>query len=367
VFRIPLTRPFMNQEIKDRVCAVLDSGFLTEGPVTREFEAAVAQFVGCQHAIAVTSCTTGLEIALRALGIGPGDEVMVPDYTYPATADIVAIVGATPVIIDIDPKTMLIDYEAAEPAATSRTKAMIPVSAFGNPLNYDRLRDIKRNFGIFIVEDAAPALGAEYQGQKVGALADLTVFSFHPRKFITTGEGGIITTNNEGWADWIRSYKHFGVGVHEHALTGSFHRIGTNSKMSDVLAAVGLVQMRHVHELLARRVSLSERYISLLENIPRVSVPETTPNGFHSRQSFCVYVEDRDAVMTRLRDRGIEVQIGTYALHRQPAFAENRTCRIHGDLSGSSYAFEHCLALPLYHDLSEEDQDTVVAELERAL
>jgi dTDP-4-amino-4,6-dideoxygalactose transaminase len=357
----------MNQEIKDRVCAVLDSGFLTEGAVTREFEAAVAQFVGCQHAIAVTSCTTGLEIALRAIGIGPGDEVIVPDYTYPATADIVAIVGATPVILDIDPETMLMDYAAAATAVTSRTKAMIPVSAFGNPLNYDRLRNIRRTSGILIVEDAAPALGAEYHGQKVGTLADLTVFSFHPRKFITTGEGGIITTNNGEWADWIRSYKHFGVGVHERASAGSFQRIGTNSKMSDVLAAVGLVQMRHVHELLARRVSLSERYISLLKNIPGVSIPATTPNGFHSRQSFCVYVEDRDAVMTRLRERGIEVQIGTYALHKQPAFAENRTCRIHGDLSGSSYAFEHCLALPLYHDLSEEDQDTVVAELERAL
>lgn len=367
MFRIPLIRPYVNEEIKRAVCDVLDSGFLTEGAITRSFEKSVREYVGSRHAFAVTSCTTGLEIALRALGIGHGDEVIVPDYTYPATADVVAIVGARPVIVDVLPDTMLIDYDAIAAAITPNTKAVIPVSAFGNPLDYDRLSNIKENFGIYVVEDAAPALGAEFKGKKVGSFADLTVFSFHPRKFITTGEGGIITTDNDEWAQWIYSYKHFGLGVDAGALTGSFERIGTNSKMSDVLAAVGLGQMRHVEELLARRIVLAENYLALLECEPKVRIPKTTLDGKHSRQSFCVYVENRNEVMSRMRQSGIEAQIGTYALHREPAFSVNKNCRIEGDLQGSLFAFTHCLALPLYHELTEQDQQTVVQELRRVL
>ena len=360
---IPLIKPYITQEIKDKVCEVLDSGYLTEGPVTKEFEEVFKSYIGCNHALAVTSCTTGLEMALRVLGVGSGDEVIVPDYTYPATADVVAIVGAKIVIVDVSRETMLIDYDRIETSITDKTKAIIPVSIFGNPLNYDRINVIKQKYGIYIIEDAACSIGAEYKDKKVGNQADISVFSLHPRKFITTGEGGIITTDNAEWADWMLSYKHFGMGVHKSRLTASFDRIGSNYKLSNILAAIGLIQMNHIDESLYRRLELAENYMHLLEGQKNISIPKTTEQGKHSRQSFCIYVDNRDEIMKRMREMGIEVQIGTYALHMHPAFVPSEFCRIDGDMSGSRYALEHCLALPLYHELTKEDQEYVVSQL----
>ena len=365
--KIPLIKPYITQEVKDKVCEVLDSGYLTEGPVTCEFEEKFRDYIGCRHALAVTSCTTGLEMALRVLRVGPGDEVIIPDYTYPATADVIAIVGAKIVIVDVSKDTMLIDYDEIEQAITGRTRAIIPVSGFGNPLDYDRLARIKKKYGLYIVEDAACSIGAEYKGVKVGNQADIAVFSMHPRKFITTGEGGMITTANPEWADWMISYKHFGVGVQESRLTASFDRIGSNYKMSNILAAVGLVQMQHIEELLDRRLKLSQNYIDLLKDNEEVVIPETTVNGKHSRQSFCIYIRNRDEVIRKMRDMGVEVQIGTYALHMHPAFAPSSYCKISGELPGSTYAFEHCLTLPLYHELTLEDQEYVVEQLQKAM
>ena len=365
--KIPLIRPYITQEIKEKVCAVLDTGYLTEGSVTKEFEEAFANYIGCKRAIAATSCTTGLEMALRVLGIGPGDEVIVPDYTYPATADVVAVVGATMVIVDVSKDTMLIDYQALEEAITVRTKAVIPVSIFGNPLDYDSLDTIKKKHGVYVIEDAACAIGAEIEGVKVGNWADISVFSLHPRKFITTGEGGIITTNNAQWDRWMDSYKHFGMGTSSSREGTVFERIGTNYKLSNILAAIGLVQMHHIEELLARRIALSEHYINLVEHTPGITLPLTTAGGKHSRQSFCIYMEDRDRIMKKMRETGIEVQIGTYALHMHPAFAAQPRIRHHGSFDGSTYAYEHCLTLPLYHDLSREDQDFVIQQLLREM
>ena len=358
--RIPLIKPFLPDGVKDKLWEVLESGYLTEGPVTREFEAAVRRYVGCGHVLAVTSCTTGLEMALRCLGIGPGDEVIVPDYTYPATADVAAIVGARIVIVDVSPDSMLIDYDQVESALGPHTRAVIPVSGFGNPLDWDRLSEIRERHGIYMIEDAACSLGAEFRGEKVGNQGDISVFSLHPRKFITTGEGGLVTTQNSEWADWMLSYKHFGMGVRESRLTTRFERIGSNYKLSNLLAALGLVQMERIGELLERRLQLAERYMDRLNGHENIVIPRTTRHGKHSRQSFCIHIDNRDAVMKEMRERGVEAQIGTYALHMHPAFAPSSRCRIVGELKGSRYAFEHCMALPLYHEMTEDDQDYVV-------
>jgi perosamine synthetase len=365
--KIPLIKPYITQEVKDKVCEVLDSGHLTEGPVTKAFEEAFRTYVGCRHAIAVTSCTTGLEMALRALRIGPGDEVIVPDYTYPATADVVAIVGATIGIVDVSKNTMLMDYDALEQAITPRTRAIIPVSIFGNPLDYDRLGAIKQKYGIPIIEDAACAIGAEYKGMKVGTLADISVFSLHPRKFITTGEGGMITTNNHQWAAWMDSYKHFGIGKEVTREGIIFESIGTNYKLSNILSAVGLVQMLHIDELLDKRIELSDRYREMLAECKGIEIPQITPGGKHSYQSFCIFVKDRDRIMYEMRAEGIEAQIGTYAIHMHPAFAEGPRISHRGLFNGSNFACEHCLTLPLYHELSESDQRIVVEMLKGLL
>ena len=367
---IPLIRPYITDAVKKAVGEVLDSGYLTEGPVTKKLEAAIAAFTKTKHAIAVTSCTTGLELALRALNIGPGDEVIVPDYTYPATAAVVAIVGATPVIVDVEPETMLMSRAAAEKAVTSRTRALIPVSLFGNPLDYSWIDELKNRHKLYVIEDAACALGASRQGRLVGSFADISVFSMHPRKFITTGEGGLITTNNDQWAAWMDSYKHFGLEA-----TGTerdkvhFARIGTNYKLSNVLAAIGLAQMEEIDMLLAERRAQAKRYIRLLAGDSRLSLPAITPDGEHSWQTFCVFVSDRDRVMETLRAEGIEVQIGTYAIHAHPAFAAYRRINSEGGdvLTGSLEAYARALALPLYHGLSEDEQNYVVERLKVAL
>ncbi|NKB23681.1 MAG: aminotransferase class I/II-fold pyridoxal phosphate-dependent enzyme [Kiritimatiellae bacterium] len=357
---IPLIRPYMTQEIKDQVCEVLDSGYLTEGPVTKEFEEVCRQYIQCEHAIAVSNCTVGLEIALRAVGVGPGDEVIVPDYTYPATASVVTIVGAKPVIVDINPDTMLIDYDAVEQAVTSKTKAIIPVSLFGNPLDYEQLYAIKKKHGVTLIEDAACALGADYKGSKVGSLADISVFSLHPRKFITTGEGGLITTHHQEWANWMSSYKHFGMAQASSRSNIIFERIGSNYKLSNVQSAIGLGQMKHINKLLDKRRSLAQRYTSILSTEPQIKCPTPTQNGTHSYQSYCVFVANRNKVIEQTREQGIETQIGTYSLHMHPAFQNNQHCKIYGDLPGSRYAYNHTLTLPLYHNLSEQEQDHVV-------
>lgn len=363
MYKIPLIKPFVDQEVKNLVLEVLDSGFLTEGRIAREFEEAIAAYTGARHVNVTTSATTGLELALRAAGIGHGDEVIVPDFTYPATADAVAIVGATAVIVDVSPETMLIDADAIEAAITSHTKALIPVSAFGNPCDFERLSTIKNKYGLILIEDAAPSIGAAYRGRKVGTLADMTVFSFHPRKFITTGEGGAIATDNSAWAEWINSYKHFGMKISGGTPAPEFIQIGTNSKMSDVLAAIGLGQMRNIDRLLARRIFLAERYKESLSRVEGIELPNTVVGGEPSYQSFCVFVDDRDRILMEMRAKGTEVQIGTYALHRQPAFHSGSNVRLCGPFDGSDYAYEHALALPLFHDMSEADLDTVVREL----
>ncbi|MFH0919510.1 MAG: DegT/DnrJ/EryC1/StrS aminotransferase family protein [Fibrobacterota bacterium] len=365
--KIPLIKPYVTDEVKAKVCEVLDSAYLTEGPVTHELEEQFRAFTGAKHAIAVTSCTTGLEIALRALDIGKGDEVIVPDYTYPATADVVEIVGAKIVIVDVSSDTMLVNYDALEKAITKKTKAIIPVSLFGNPLDYERLKKIKRKHKVAVIEDAACAIGAEYKGGKVGSFADITVFSLHPRKFITTGEGGIITTDNTRWAEWMNSYKHFGMGKATAREAVRFKRIGTNYKLSNIQSAVGVVQMRHVDELLSRRRVLAAQYDRLLAGVPGVDIPVLTPGGVHSYQSYCVFLGPRNKALASLRSEGIEVQIGTYSLHMHAAFKANKNCRITGKMKGSRFAFDHCLALPLFHDLSANEQQRVVDGLSRIL
>lgn len=362
--KIPLIKPYIDENIKKKVLDVLDSGYLTEGIVTRQLEEKFSAYIGCKHSIAVTSCTTGLEVALRAIGIGEGDEVIVPDYTYPATAAVAPIVGAKSVIVDINKDTMLIDYNKIEEAITKNTKAIIPVSIFGNPLDYDRLNEIKEKYNVFIIEDAACSVGAEYRNIKVGTFADISVFSFHPRKFITTGEGGMITTNNDKWAEWINSYKHFGMNMNNLSRESiQFENIGTNYKLSNVLSAIGLGQLEIVENLLSKRIELAENYKKLLTNNDKITIPSVTENGKHSYQSFCVFIHDRDRVMKEMRKLGIEVQIGTYALHLHKAFQKNNYIRLQENLENSKYSYDHYLALPLYHELTFEQQDYIISNL----
>jgi len=361
MFEIPLIKPYLNKAIKARVLSVLESGHLTEGAVTAEFEKAVADYLGVRYCIAVTSCTVGLDVALRSCNIGVGDEVIVPAFTYPATAHVVRLNGATPVFTDVDRDTMLIDYDHMGAAITKRTKAIMPVSLFGNPLDRNRLNSFKKKHGLIIIEDAACALGASHRGVATGKAADLSVFSLHPRKFITTGEGGLITTDNARLAKWIKSYKRFGMGMGKKRVV--FEDVGTNCKLSDLQSAVGLMQMKQFQKLFDRRRKQAAYYTDLLKDCPGVTLPATTPRGRHSYQSYCIYVEKRDLVLKRMRTMGIEAQIGSYFLPGQPVYRADTMSRIAGELTASRWVDQHCLCLPLYHQMTKKIQQKVVSTL----
>ena len=269
---------------------------------------------------------------------------------------------------------MLIDYDALEAAITPATKAIIPVSLFGYPLDYNRLNEIKKKHNVFIIEDAACSIGAEFNGVKVGNQADITVFSLHPRKFITTGEGGIVSTNDDQLAEWMNSYKHFGMNMSNTAREGiQFDIIGTNYKLTNIQAAIGLGQLDHIDSLLAKRIELANNYAELFKGNDKVTLNpllrrvEGSSNYVHSYQTFSVYVEDRDRVMTEMRAKGIEVQIGTYSLHMHKAFNSNDEVEIKGEMPNSAWCYKHALALPLFNDLSLEEQKTIVKELNSLL
>jgi len=357
--RIQLMKPWIEEGEYEAVKKVLESGYLTEGPVTREFEEEFAKYIGVKYAVATTSCTTALELGLRALGVGKGDEVIVSDFTYPATADVVYLLGAEPVLVDVSPESYNIEPDEIKKAITGRTKAIIPVSEFGNPLDLEVYR-IGREHGIPIVEDAACSAGAEINGKKVGTFADITCFSFHPRKVITTGEGGMLVTDNEEIAERAESFKHFGVeatGKERHR--SRFANLGTNYKLSNVLSAIGLVQLKKIDKIISERIKKARTYDKLLENLESVKTPIVKENCRHTFQSYCVKILRegiRDELIENLKNKGIETQIGTYSLHMEPFFA--KTKRV-GKLSNSEYLYKNLLALPLHHELSFEEQEYV--------
>lgn len=364
---IPLTRPYITPEMVQAVADVLQSGMLSEGLVTARFENAVGRYTQTREAIACCNCTVGLEMALRAIGLQPGDEVIVPDFTYPATANAVILAGGTAVFADVEPTSMLLSPELAEKVRTPKTKAVMPVPAFGNPLDYSAWKSWSETTGVTIIEDAAPALGTTYRGKKVGAFSDITVFSFHPRKNLTTGEGGMIVTQNTEWASTMRSYKHFGMSCQTSREKTAFTTVGTNYKMSDILAALGLEQLKVLDAVINRRRSMATRYVELLQDIDGIDLPSVTHGGHHSYQTFCIFVKKRDEIIQKLRSNGVEAQIGTYMLHREPAYAGHPQVRNAVDMAGSCQAGSNSLALPLFYSMTEQMQDTVVTTLKKFL
>jgi dTDP-4-amino-4,6-dideoxygalactose transaminase len=242
----------------------------------------------------------------------------------------------------------------------------MPVSAFGNPLDYDRWREWSRDAGVLVLEDAAPALGSSYKGAKVGSFSDATAFSFHPRKSLTTGEGGMVLTNRRDWSDRMRSFKRFGLSVQpDGSVAPPFASIGSNYKLGDIPSALGIEQLKVLDDMVARRAGLAERYAEALRG--HVRLPVVTEGGSHSYQTFCVYVDRRDDIMRQLINNGIEANIGTYNLHKEPAFQNSPKVRLSRSYPGGDYVGEMSLALPLYYEMSEETQDIVINALIKIL
>ncbi len=347
---IRLAFPELGDEELAEVAAVLETGQLTMGPKVDEFEALLCGATGTAHAAAVSSGTAALHVAVLALGVGPGDEVLVPAYTFPATANVVALAGAKPVLVDVDPVTMNLDPEDAARRVTARTKAVLAVHLFGRPARMEQLPDVP------VLEDAAGALGASHAGRPCGSLGLLACFSFHPRKIVTTGEGGAVTTGDADIDERVRSLRHHGWSPSD--AYADMPAPAFNYRISDVLCALGIPQVRRLDELLAAREQIAAAYAERLAHL-EVTLPEADPGDRHGLQAYVVQVDRRDEVMAGLRAQGIGCQIGTYALHRLGAYRDQ------GQFPGADAAFERSLALPLHNRLAEADLDRVAAALDK--
>jgi perosamine synthetase len=352
---IRLARPDVGAVELAAVEEVLASGRLTMGPKVAELEAELARACEVRYAAVVSSGTAALDLALHALGVGPGDEVIVPAYTFPATANVVVLRGATPVLADVDPETMNLSLESLERTLGPRTSLVIGVHLFGRPLDWDALRSLVPE-RVPILEDAAGALGARSRGRPCGSLGIMGCLSFHPRKIVTTGEGGAVVTGDARLDAAVRSGRHHGIEVDP-----PFDIVtpGTNYRLPDINCAIGIPQVRRLPELLATRRRLAAAYAERLEGL--VGLPGVADGDEHGWQAYVVRVERRDEVMASLRAQGIECQIGTYALHRLSAYRDQ------GDFPGADRAYERALALPLHSQLSEDDLDRVSEALRAAL
>ncbi len=363
---IPLTRPLVDfADVVEDFGRIVGSGQLTGGAYVAGFEADVAAYVGVAHAVATTSATTALHLALAAAGIADGDEVLVADFTFPASGNAIAQCGARPVLVDCAPGSFLLDLDDAARRITPRTRALMAVDPFGQPCDLPAAAALCEQHGLLLVEDAACALGAAVGDRRCGAFGGAGAFSFHPRKIITTGEGGMVTTGDARLAERLRLLRNHG-GVR--AEVGMrFEEHGFNYRMSELQAALGRAQMRRLDELLAGRRAAAQAYDRALAGVGAVTVPAAGSAGA-TYQSYVLLLADgidRDAVSLALRAAGIETTLGTYAMHAHPAFAAYGYRP--GDLPHAHRAQEQSLTVPLWPGMGEEVVEAVVAALGSAI
>ncbi len=375
--QIHIAAPSLGEEEWQALREPIESGWLTQGPKVAAFEKAFAERHGVKHAIAVTSATTGLHLALAALDIKPGDEVIVPAFTWVATANAVIYCGGTPVFADVDRVTFNIDPEDVARRVTSRTKAIVPVHLFGLCADVDALRAVLRP-DIAIVEDAACAAGATLRGRPAGTLGNLGVFSFHPRKAITTGEGGMVTTNDDVLAERVRKMRNHGASISEEErhrgarpyLLPEFEHLGFNYRMTDLQGAVGLVQLGKLDKFIDERARMAARYRQELADLTWLRLPEEPADGRHAWQAFVTYVDPKTAprprneIMEALQQQGIATRPGTHAVHMLGYYRKRFGFRP-DDFPGARDCDRHSMAIPLHNRMTEEDVAYVVAAFDR--
>jgi perosamine synthetase len=373
---IPITKPMFGEEEERAVVEVLRTGWVVQGPKVAAFERLVADYVGVPEAVATSSCTTALHLALVLLGIGAGDEVIVPSFTFIATANVVLYTGATPVFVDIDPQTYNLDPDGVEAAITSRTKAIMPVHQIGLAADMDRLNAVAQRHGLVVIEDAAPALGATYKGKRVGGLGNATCLSFHPRKVITAGEGGMFLTADQALANRARILRTHGMSLSDlqrhHATSVAieeYYDLGYNYRMSDLHAAVGIEQMKRLDFMLMRRKQIAARYHEAFADLDCVQLPFSSCNQPHSYQSYIIQLrpqapKPREQVMQEMLEAGVATRRGVMAIHLEPYYRQ-RFPQV--KLPVTEVAAQSTLLLPIYATMTDVEQEYVIDHLLRTL
>jgi dTDP-4-amino-4,6-dideoxygalactose transaminase len=366
--RIPIIIPDVSfEEVESDLRKVFGSGQLTSGPFVVEFEKAIAEWTGVEYAVATTSATTALHLALAALDVGPGDEVLLSDFTFPATANVVVQTGATPVLVDSSATDFAMDPELARDLVSDRTRVVMPVDPFGQPADHGAICALAADVGARVVVDAACSLGGERFGAACGAHGDMGCFSFHPRKVVTCGEGGMVTTSDPDLVDRLRILRNHG-SRRTGTRSVSFVEPGFNYRLGEVAAVMGLAQVRRLGSILADRRTTASHYDATLEGVLGLTVPRPASGTKWSYQSYVVVLDDgidRDGIISAMADVGIETTIGTYACHQHPAYAP--WGYRDGDLPNSARFARQALTLPLIPRMSTAQVERVVGALVTAL
>ena len=375
---IPITMPVMDHREAEAAGRVILSGWVTQGPEVAAFEKDFARFVGADHACAVSSCTTALHLALLAVGVSPGDEVVTVSHSYIATANAVRYCGATPVFVDVEPESFNLDPNQLESAITPRTRAVLCVHQMGLPCNLSAILPVARSRGLAVVEDAACAIGSEIlwdgQWEKIGRChADIACFSFHPRKVMSTGDGGMLTTANPEWDHRFRLLRQHAMSVPDTVRHGAakvifeeYPEVGYNYRMTDIQAAVGREQIRRLPEIVSGRRDLARRYADLLGGIPGLGLPQEPAWARSNWQSYCVRLPegvDQRSVMQDLLDAGVASRRGIMCIHKEAAYADV-ACDF--PLTHSEDAQRQCIILPLYIQMTSDDQGRVADALAKS-
>ena len=375
---IPYGRQFIDEEDIQAVVEVLRSDWLTTGPKIEEFEHAMAAYMGATHAVAVSSGTSALHCAMYSIGIGKGDEVIVPPMTFAATANCVVFQGGTPIFVDVDPDSLLIVPEKIEKKITPRTKAIIAVDYAGHPCDYDKLYEIAKKNKLVLVADSCHALGAEYKGRRSGTFADLNIFSFHPVKHITTGEGGMITTKNADYADRMRIFRNHGITTdhRQREKQGSWFyemvNCGYNYRITDFQCALGICQLQKLPKFLKRRSEIAKRYNEAFADFPAINPLVVSPNVLHSYHLYVVKINfaslrtDKTKLFQTLCEKRIAINVHYIPVHLHPFYKE----RYHtgaGLCPFAEAAYQQIISLPMFPGMTDEDVDRVIEVLIEAV
>ncbi|ANZ36980.1 glutamine--scyllo-inositol aminotransferase [Lentzea guizhouensis] len=375
---IPVIKPFLGEEEALAAAEVVRSGWVAQGPRVGEFEKQFALAQGAGHGVAVSNCTTGLHLAMHVLGLSAGDEVVIPSFSFIATTNVVRYVGATPVFCDVDPNTGNVTAETIAAVITPRTRAVIAVHQGGMPFDVDSVQALCDEHGIQLVHDSACAAGSTYKGKPVSSTANLAAWSFHPRKLLTTGEGGMVTTNDADLAVRLRKLREHGMSVSaaDRHAQGSvkleeYEEVAFNYRMTDMQAAVGLIQLSKLDGVIARRRELAERYHKLLPEIEGLRFVTDPEYGTTNYQSFWVVLPDSVEksvvdVLTEMSAKGISGRRGIMAAHLEPAYAGTDEAQ-RAELPATEHLTRRSLILPLFHQMTDAEHDQVVAALAGAV
>lgn len=383
--KIPISKPFFGEEEKQAILNPLETGWVVQGPHVAEFERLFAEYTGSRYAVATTSCTTALHLALIAIGVGPGDEVIVPAFTWVATANVVEMQGARPVFVDIDRETFNLDVTQLEKLLSPRTKAIIPVSLFGLSAPMAEVNEFAKRHNLQVIEDDACALGAHYQKHHAGTLADIACFSFHPRKAITTGEGGMVITDSEPVYLKLQSLRDHGASKSDLArhqgaksyFLPEFEMVGYNYRMTDIQGALGVVQMKRLDWILKKRLERAEVYHERLSGLPWLQLPAIPKGYHHGYQAFvCLFGgknatlemvtelhHKRNELMDSLEKAGIATRPGTHAVTLLSYYAKKYEIQPK-DYPNAYLADQLTITLPLYAQMTVEEQEYVIRQLQ---